>query len=325
MLTSNDDGLDLLAEKVIDHGHDGSRLESGLVGVVAIGVAPPVPAALGVAHHAARGLGVEDDQIVSVGPGVDASVLDVLGADVVQGLLAAMKCDVKAARARRCSSLRGATAGDVQVACGGHSNSSVGSTGEEGSLIELDQLTSALDALDLGHAVKVLHHGRRTIEVAIVDVGGALVTALAPEVFGGEGVLTGDVVVGLNGAQSSDEVLVVLFQLLYDLRIDDRVLVAAEDPNLVVLHILGGIDVAVLLGSARGSDQGVNVEHHRRAHASDQGRGHLALSTIPRAPSEDASASNPGTVGNMKLDGHEAARREARDGQVRPIDGLKGG
>lgn len=64
------------------------------------GVSPPVPAALKVGWQRALDLGVDDNDVVGLGPLVQANVLDILLLDVSEGLLATVVGDLLSSQRR---------------------------------------------------------------------------------------------------------------------------------------------------------------------------------------------------------------------------------
>ena len=153
-----------------------------LGGVVGAGIAPPVPAAVGVAKGDGDGLGIEDYEVILVGPAVVTGVLDEGGAvvkaaaggrgegEVALALLAAVQRDVDAALFAL-----GAAVGHVSPAGGVEARApaeGAGAAGRDvGALVELDEFAGGLAAGGREFAVGPAEDFTGAVVGAFADIG----------------------------------------------------------------------------------------------------------------------------------------------------------
>lgn len=84
---------DLLSGHSLDQAAGELHLDTLVDSVVLVSVSPPIPAAVGVGRHGVGLLGVrvQHDDVVGLGPGVEASLGGVIVANVGLGLQAAVE------------------------------------------------------------------------------------------------------------------------------------------------------------------------------------------------------------------------------------------
>ena len=116
----------------------------------------------------------------------------------------------------------------------------------------------------------------------------------------------------LRDVRVLDEGLVIALQVIGHRGSHHRVLVAGEEPDPVVIEIRHAVDFIELGALLRQAHEIGNIDGDRRIHASRRGRRERAVRTKVRHPGDDAGALDRRREGNVELDGHRSARRDAR-------------